>query len=257
MSHDYVLYSQENESADWVLGDILTPFGIISQAFLGQGSICMVLDEQIPAKDFYSFIRESLHTVRVHLIVPGKGLYQAQSDTFQPLPPAEPLAELLEQLLFRSSPCYSPADLKRIRRSLIQLNAQTRGYHEASDGSLYVLRNGIFRKASPADTEQVMCLCLRVGFLGLHRFALGKWFSGLVFGLTCGVFLLGWFMDLLELFLGVMRDNHKRLLFPLKDVRSSLKQLPFSLLMGILALAGYICVLRFLLRNTPSFLPHF
>lgn len=252
MPSDYALYSPDLRPNDWVLYDILTPFGTISQAFLGQGSICMMLGEQTQAKDFYPSIREALHAVRVLLIVPGKGLYQAQNDSFQALAEDDDLAQLLERCLGESPPCYSLAVLHRIRRTLIQLNAQTRGYHKASDGTLYVLHHGVFCKASPADTVKIMQLCLRAGFFGFHRFALGKWLSGLIYALTCGFFLLGWFMDLFELFFGVMRDNRKRLLFPLKDVRGALKKLPCSLLTGALTLAVYVCLFHFLLHN-PSF----
>jgi len=260
MTEDYALYSGILDNPQWILHDIHTPLGTILQVFLGNGSIYLILDEHVDAVAFYPFIRESLRAVRVFLYLPGKGQYDPNTRTFQPFPDDERLVQEIEHCLSLSPSCYSQIDLQRFRARLVQLNAQSRGYHKAEDGTMYVLRNGVFHKASPLDTQHILVLCLYGGFWGFHRFALGKWFTGLLYSLTCGFFLIVWLMDLLELFFGFMYDSRKRLLFPLKDIGAALKKLPVSLLLGILILAGYVSLLMLLLRNADelfTLLQHF
>jgi TM2 domain-containing membrane protein YozV len=35
-----------------------------------------------------------------------------------------------------------------------------------------------------------------LGFMGIHRMYCGKWITGFVWLFTCGVFGIGWFLDL-------------------------------------------------------------
>jgi TM2 domain-containing membrane protein YozV len=57
-----------------------------------------------------------------------------------------------------------------------------------------------------------LLLCLFGGYLGLHRFYVGKVGTGLIWFFTMGFFTLGWFVDLLLIILGWFRDKHGRLL---------------------------------------------
>ena len=51
-------------------------------------------------------------------------------------------------------------------------------------------------------------LCLFLGFLGAHRFYVGKYGTGLLYAVSGGGFLLGWFMDLLNILCGGFRDKN-------------------------------------------------
>jgi len=49
--------------------------------------------------------------------------------------------------------------------------------------------------AGPIDYSIAWILQTFLGPLGLHRFYMGKWITGLVYLLTGGLFLVGWIYD--------------------------------------------------------------
>ena len=51
-------------------------------------------------------------------------------------------------------------------------------------------------------------LCLILGWLGVHRFYVGKIGSGILYALTFGCLGLGWFMDLFAILCGAFRDKN-------------------------------------------------
>lgn len=50
-------------------------------------------------------------------------------------------------------------------------------------------------------------LCLFLGWLGVHRFYVGKIGTGLIWMFTCGFFFFGWLLDLIFILLGGFRDK--------------------------------------------------
>ena len=50
-------------------------------------------------------------------------------------------------------------------------------------------------------------LCLTLGWLGIHRFYIGKIGTGILFALTFGGLGFGWFMDLFAILCGAFRDK--------------------------------------------------
>jgi restriction system protein len=50
-------------------------------------------------------------------------------------------------------------------------------------------------------------LCLILGFLGAHRFYVGKIGSGILYLCTMGFFFIGILVDLISILLGSFRDN--------------------------------------------------
>ena len=49
------------------------------------------------------------------------------------------------------------------------------------------------------DYTIIWILCTFLGYFGVHRMAMGKWFSGLLYLFTGGFFLFGWLYDFMTL----------------------------------------------------------
>lgn len=52
-----------------------------------------------------------------------------------------------------------------------------------------------------------LLLCIFLGFLGAHQFYVGKIGKGILYIFTCGLFCIGWIVDIIKIALGTFRDN--------------------------------------------------
>ena len=52
-----------------------------------------------------------------------------------------------------------------------------------------------------------LLLCVFLGFLGIHYFYVGRVGMGLLYLFTCGLFGIGWLIDIFRIALGSFRDN--------------------------------------------------
>lgn len=57
-------------------------------------------------------------------------------------------------------------------------------------------------------------LCLLGGWLGVHRYYVGKIGTGILYTFTCGMFCVGWIVDLIWILIGTFTDQYGQLLAP-------------------------------------------
>lgn len=70
----------------------------------------------------------------------------------------------------------------------------------------YVQQN--FSYASPKSRWAAFFICLFFGALGIHRFYAGKVGTGILWLLTCGMFGIGWLVDLIVIAAGTFKDGN-------------------------------------------------
>lgn len=60
---------------------------------------------------------------------------------------------------------------------------------------------------SDKSKKVALLLCIFLGYLGAHRYYVGKIGSGILYTCTMGLFLVGWLSDLWKILMGKFRDN--------------------------------------------------
>lgn len=75
-------------------------------------------------------------------------------------------------------------------------------------------RAGRYEEVSDRSRLIALLLCVFLGYLGIHRFYVGKIFTGIVWLLTGGIFGVGYVIDLILIAAGAFRDcDGLRLIF--------------------------------------------
>lgn len=237
---DYVSCSYEFlEDGGFLLSDVATRPGNILSVYLGPCAVYAVLSKDANVKALYPYLRELLGAARVYLYADGLGHYDPYSGAFSDVCDEDTLLEEIYGRMYQTQPVYTDAAIERMKDNLIHADALQRGYYRDAAGTLYLLHGQTFRRASQRDPERIFNLCLYGGVFGLHRFAMGRWFTGIVYLLTCGLFLAGWLVDLLQLFMGIQKDKDGALLCPLEDKTRKLTRLPIGIGIAVLTLFLY------------------
>lgn len=61
---------------------------------------------------------------------------------------------------------------------------------------------------TPKKKWKAFWLCFFFGFFGVHRFYVGKWYTGFVWMGTMGLVGIGWFIDLDKILFNKFTDSH-------------------------------------------------
>lgn len=63
---------------------------------------------------------------------------------------------------------------------------------------------------SPKSKIVALLLAIFLGYLGIHRFYVGKIGTGIIWLLTAGVFGIGWVVDIIWIIIGGFKDSYGR-----------------------------------------------
>lgn len=211
--------------------------GMLSHVYLCPGGICAVAASSQSPQKLYEGLRNALGTAEcLTLYLEDSGRYDAFSRSVQPLPEGSVQRDReISQVLYETPDTlriFTPERIARLRDALVQADAHNRGYYRDADGVLYVERHGHFVRASHHDPDRLWNLTLFGGVFGLHRFAVGKVGSGLLYLVTCGLFLVGWLLDIVQLLLGIQKDRRGAVILPLQNKRRCLLRLLPGLAVG-------------------------
>lgn len=189
--------------------------------YLGPSGIFAVAQGDFDPAAVYLALRDYLGTTRVEVYHGEKGRYNASGEpTCDYLPPQE-LDTAIYHHTTQGHIIWSEEDLNNIQKKIRILDGMNRGIYRDDDDNWYFVRGQSFYPCSEYDADHIFRLSLFGGVLGVHRFALGKWFTGLIYLLTGGLIGFGWLLDLLQIVSGRFRDRKKRWLSKPRRLRPS------------------------------------
>ena len=236
---------QDLEDGCIVCDDVHLPSGTICTVYISPYSIYVLSCGHSSPEERYFEIQNLLGAVRIRLyLLPSEqsavGLYDPMCNALVGEMDEDALAQDVEAWLCTGRVIYSPSSRERMVSKLKAADIQARGYAVQENGDIFLLHKGTVRKASPVSSDLQYYLTLFFGPLGLHRLVLGKIMSGLLYLFTGGLFLAGWLLDLLQLFIGMQTDKEKRYVLPLANRKQKILLLPFGLLVGFLLFQVYL-----------------
>ena len=236
---DYVVCECSSLVDTLVCAPVKFPDYELESIHLGPTGAFAVAEKPIETepKNLYGRLRDFLGTAKIGLYLKGNGLLLSADGAVDLQLTDTELQEVIhEQTQNGHFLLWDPEMLRKISEKIRHEDARNRGIYRDNDGNWFIAQHGKFRPMSNKDPDEILRLTLYGGILGAHRFALGKWLTGLIYLLTGGLMGLGWLMDLLQIHLGTLKDKKKR--FLPKPAPPSLPRYLF----GILINTALFCV---------------
>ncbi len=78
--------------------------------------------------------------------------------------------------------------------------------YQQSPNNIYAAQQGL--AISNKSRAAALVMCFFFGILGVHRFYVGKIGTGIIYLLTCGVFGIGWIVDIIMILAGSFKDKY-------------------------------------------------
>lgn len=225
---------QQSELGDklFLCEDVKIPEGALYAVYFGSGGIYAIAAQTKAPGRLYIALRELFRTSRVMLYVLSSGEYEHSTESFTRILNDDELTEAVNRWIQSDWDFLTEDTLRQNVKRLTDLDSRTRGMISAEDGTVFLQRGNRMVTASPCPPGLIYTLTLFGGVFGLHRFALGKWFSALVYLFTGGFFGVGWLMDIVSLLFGIEKDSQKRYVMALENKFLCLLILPLGIITG-------------------------
>lgn len=228
-----------------VCEDVHLPAKAVCTIYLGPGGIYVLAGGRISPEKHYRQIQNLLGNPRTRLyLLCGKkgisGLYDPDANVLCGTFDDDALSDDIEAWLSEKPTVYDEVAIERMIAHIRSADIKARGYAVQDSGNVMLYRHGTLTEASSHSSDLQYYLTLFTGTLGLHRFALGKISSGLIYLFTGGFFLAGWILDLVRLFASIQKDSSKRYLFPMRNRLFKLCIFPLGLLAAAALFKGFI-----------------
>ncbi len=223
-----------------VFRGIRTEIGTLRAVYLGPGGAFVILQHMDDPGRCCVLLKDLLHISRLQLYAEDQGIYNAALNSFSDPLPCEEADDYARAFVDGSEAWlgYTRDDLKRMGDRLKRADAFSRGWYRTDDGRVYVRHGRVFREISDLDSDMLYYVTLFGGALGIHRFYMGKFWTGFLYLCTGGLVLTGWACDLLFLLFGIFRDKRKRLMYPPKNRLGKILFLPLGFLFSCLVLTA-------------------
>lgn len=202
--------------------------GDLDAIYVGSSGVFAVVSGDLEPASVYSFLRDYLGTTRVDVYHAEKGRYNASGELIRAFLTTQELDTAIYHHATQGPVIWSEDVLNSIRKKIRVLDGINRGVYCDDENNWFIVRGKNFYPCSAHDADHIFRLSLYGGVLGLHRFAIGKWFTGSLYLLTGGLLGFGWLLDSLQILSGSFKDRKGCLLPKPSRLR------PLSYLRGII-----------------------
>lgn len=81
-------------------------------------------------------------------------------------------------------------------------------YYTTKPETTYANIKASSNRTSSKDKTTALILCIFLGYFGVHQFYVGKNKMGLIYFFTCGLFGIGWMIDIIMIAVGGFKDSN-------------------------------------------------